>query len=127
MVKGLEGMALPYLVRSATNVPGLASRRHECESSPLPGSPCSYRPGRAAPRAFVGLFVSSRYVSGTRTQHVSAFTGLAFPRAPLPQLLPGMPPSQPIVTHMFTADPRAHVFEGRLYVYPSHDIEAGIP
>ena len=38
-----------------------------------------------------------------------------------------MPPSEPIVTHMFTADPRAHVFEGRLYVYPSHDIEAGIP
>ena len=38
-----------------------------------------------------------------------------------------MSPSQPIVTHMFTADPRAHVFEGRLYVYPSHDIEAGIP
>ena len=28
---------------------------------------------------------------------------------------------------MYTADPRAHVFEGRLYVYPSHDIEAGIP
>ena len=33
---------------------------------------------------------------------------------------------KPLVTHMFTADPRAHVFEGRLYVYPSHDIEAGI-
>jgi beta-xylosidase len=28
---------------------------------------------------------------------------------------------------MFTADPRAHAFEGRLYVYPSHDIEAGVP
>ena len=28
---------------------------------------------------------------------------------------------------MFAADPRAHAFEGRLYVYPSHDIEAGIP
>ncbi len=35
--------------------------------------------------------------------------------------------SEPIVTHMYTADPRAHVFEGRIYVYPSHDIEAGIP
>lgn len=35
--------------------------------------------------------------------------------------------SQPLVTHIYTADPSAHVFEGRLYVYPSHDIDAGIP
>lgn len=28
---------------------------------------------------------------------------------------------------MYTADPRAHVFEGRIYIYPSHDIDAGIP
>src|SRR3954462_8559878 len=38
-----------------------------------------------------------------------------------------MPLSQPLVTHMYTADPRAHVFGGRIYVYPSHDIEAGGP
>lgn len=38
-----------------------------------------------------------------------------------------MTASKPIVTHMYTADPRAHVFEGRIYVYPSHDIDAGIP
>ena len=37
------------------------------------------------------------------------------------------PRTQPIVTHMYAADPRAHVFAGRLYVYPSHDIDAGIP
>ena len=35
--------------------------------------------------------------------------------------------SQPVVTHIYTADPSAHVFEGKLYIYPSHDIEAGIP
>lgn len=35
--------------------------------------------------------------------------------------------SQPLVTHMYTADPSAHVFEGRLYIYPSHDIDAGAP
>lgn len=35
--------------------------------------------------------------------------------------------SQPLVTHMYTADPRAHVFGGRIYVYPSHDIDAGVP
>ena len=36
-------------------------------------------------------------------------------------------PSGPLVTHLFTADPSAHVFDGRLYVYPSHDVDAGIP
>jgi hypothetical protein len=35
--------------------------------------------------------------------------------------------SEPLVTHMYTADPSAHVFEGKLYFYPSHDIDAGIP
>jgi hypothetical protein len=35
--------------------------------------------------------------------------------------------STPLVTHMYAADPRAHVFEGRIYVYPSHDIDAGVP
>lgn len=30
--------------------------------------------------------------------------------------------NQPIITHMFTADPSAHVFEGKLYIYPSHDL-----
>jgi beta-xylosidase len=29
----------------------------------------------------------------------------------------------PLVTHIHTADPSAHVFEGSLYIYPSHDIE----
>ena len=35
--------------------------------------------------------------------------------------------SQPLVTHMYTADPSAHVFDGKIYIYPSHDIDAGIP
>ncbi len=35
--------------------------------------------------------------------------------------------SDPLVTHIFTADPSAHVFEGKLYIYPSHDIDAGVP
>lgn len=34
--------------------------------------------------------------------------------------------SQPLVEHIFTADPSAHVFDGKIYIYPSHDIEAGI-
>ncbi len=28
----------------------------------------------------------------------------------------------PLVRHMFTADPSAHVFDGKIYIYPSHDI-----
>lgn len=35
--------------------------------------------------------------------------------------------AEPLVTHIYTADPSAHVFEGRLYIYPSHDVESGIP
>ena len=35
--------------------------------------------------------------------------------------------TQPLVSHIYTADPSAHVFKGRVYIYPSHDIEAGVP
>src|SRR5687768_9321027 len=33
----------------------------------------------------------------------------------------------PLITTLYTADPSAHVFGERLYVYPSHDIDAGVP
>ncbi|HEX9827937.1 MAG TPA: glycoside hydrolase family 43 protein [Flavobacteriaceae bacterium] len=35
--------------------------------------------------------------------------------------------SQPLVTHIYTADPSAHIFNNKIYIYPSHDIDAGIP
>jgi hypothetical protein len=35
--------------------------------------------------------------------------------------------SQPVVTHIYTADPSGHVFNGKIYIYPSHDIENEIP
>ena len=35
--------------------------------------------------------------------------------------------SQPLVVDKYTADPSAHVFDGKIYIYPSHDIDAGIP
>mgnify|MGYP000866738220 CR=1 FL=1 len=38
-----------------------------------------------------------------------------------------IPISQPLVTNIYTADPSAHVFNGKIYVYPSHDYESGIP
>lgn len=33
--------------------------------------------------------------------------------------------SQPLVSHIYTADPSAHCFNGKIYIYPSHDIDAG--
>jgi beta-xylosidase len=32
-----------------------------------------------------------------------------------------------LVGHMYTADPSAHVYDGKIYIYPSHDVDAGIP
>ena len=32
-------------------------------------------------------------------------------------------PNEPLVTHIYTADPSAHVFEDKIYIYPSHDLE----
>lgn len=32
-------------------------------------------------------------------------------------------PNQPLVTHMYTADPSAHVFNDKIYIYPSHDLD----
>lgn len=33
--------------------------------------------------------------------------------------------SEPLVSHIYTADPSAHVFNGRIYIYPSHDTATG--
>lgn len=35
--------------------------------------------------------------------------------------------SAPLLDHIYLADPSAHVFDGRIYIYPSHDIEGGVP
>ena len=34
--------------------------------------------------------------------------------------------TQPLVNDLYTADPSAHVFNGRIFIYPSHDIDAGV-
>jgi hypothetical protein len=33
----------------------------------------------------------------------------------------------PLIKNIYTADPSAHVFQGKIYIYPSHDIDAGVP
>jgi len=37
------------------------------------------------------------------------------------------PIAAPLVTEIYTADPSAHVFENKLFIYPSHDIESNVP
>ncbi len=37
-----------------------------------------------------------------------------------------VPISQPLVTHMYTADPAAHLFDDKIYIFPSHDIESNV-
>lgn len=36
-------------------------------------------------------------------------------------------PNEPLVTHIYSADPAAHVFEGKIYIYASHDRDLDIP
>jgi Glycosyl hydrolases family 43 len=43
-----------------------------------------------------------------------------------PKVDPGKFLTQPLVSHVFTADPSARVFNGKIFIYPSHDIEAGV-
>ncbi|WP_438444088.1 glycoside hydrolase family 43 protein [Gorillibacterium sp. sgz5001074] len=38
-------------------------------------------------------------------------------------MTPPVKPKEPLVTHIYTADPSAHVFEGKIYIYPSHDVD----
>ncbi len=38
-----------------------------------------------------------------------------------------MSKSRYLVNDLYTADPSAHVFNGKIFIYPSHDIESGIP
>ena len=47
--------------------------------------------------------------------------------APAQKLDPAKFLTQPLITKIYTADPSAHVFNGKIYIYPSHDIDAGVP
>ena len=52
--------------------------------------------------------------TGLRSLLVGAFGGML--------LLPSAFATNPLIMDQFTADPTARVFEGKIYVYPSHDI-----
>src|SRR5688572_9290983 len=53
-----------------------------------------------------------------------SLSAVAWAQAPKPD--PSKFLTQPLVTGVYTADPSAHVFDGRIFIYPSHDIESGI-
>lgn len=38
-----------------------------------------------------------------------------------------MSTKSPLIRHLYTADPSAHVFDGKVYIYPSHDLDEDIP
>ena len=46
---------------------------------------------------------------------------------PSPTPAPGTPPFEPLLTDFFTADPSAHVFDGKIYIYGSHDQDEVFP
>lgn len=54
-----------------------------------------------------------------------ALSGAAFAQAPKPATTHYL--TEPLIKNIYTADPSVHVFNGKLYIYPSHDIDAGIP
>ena len=35
--------------------------------------------------------------------------------------------NEPIISSIYTADPSVHVFNGKIYIYPSHDVNTGKP
>ncbi|WP_134089189.1 glycoside hydrolase family 43 protein [Olivibacter sp. XZL3] len=35
--------------------------------------------------------------------------------------------AKPLISKRYSADPSAHVFEGKIFIYPSHDYDAGVP
>lgn len=57
-----------------------------------------------------------------KTQLTAVVAMLMGSQFALAQISP-KPIAEPLVKHIFTADPSAHVFGSKIYVYPSHDIE----
>ncbi len=79
-------------------------------------------------RTLVAALAMATWMAGAQADGRQQ-AGRASAATPAPQAAASDPRflNQPLVTHIYTADPSAHVFGGRIYIYPSHDIEAGIP
>ncbi|MDP4093416.1 MAG: glycoside hydrolase family 43 protein [Bacillota bacterium] len=69
---------------------------------------------------------SSSEKSGTTTPAAVSTKAISPNTAVKPAETPAIQPNKPLFTDIFYADPSAHVFNGKLYIYPSHDIDTGV-
>lgn len=70
---------------------------------------------------FLGLAETALCQNGTRSNQSAGNSATAKAQIGNKYL------SQPLIKSIYTADPSAHVFNGKIYIYPSHDYDAGIP
>jgi beta-xylosidase len=77
-----------------------------------------------------GLFEGDEQMNDWSSRRLAvggALLAIAGVAAQTPKPNPAQFLTQPLVSEIYTADPSAHVFNGKLFIYPSHDIEAGVP
>ena len=79
--------------------------------------------------SFSALLVAALFVAGTSCQSPSGSGQAGENDSTTGKSDTGRPKylAPPLISEVYTADPSAHVFENRIYIYPSHDIDAGIP
>lgn len=75
--------------------------------------------------AFLIVILSSCQNKKAEDQNVSSTDSLAV--ADSIAAIKPKPISEPLVTNIYTADPSAHIFNGKIYIYPSHDVESNVP
>ncbi|UOQ71816.1 glycoside hydrolase family 43 protein [Hymenobacter cellulosilyticus] len=83
----------------------------------------------AAPRALLAslALLGACQSNPAQTDETTATTPAATDAAAKPDSTGKKYLAQPLVKDIYTADPSAHFFNGRIYIYPSHDIETGMP
>jgi len=85
--------------------------------------------------AITGIAASAAFLTACGTVAKSSKQEEARPPAAAEAAKPAQPAganpkqflTQPLDIEIYTADPSAHVFNGKIYIYPSHDIDAGVP
>jgi len=70
---------------------------------------------------FAGCSGSGDQDANTGVSDVPAAPSASFTPSASGSQSEGVKPKQPIITSIYTADPSAHVFEDKIYIYPSHD------
>jgi hypothetical protein len=80
--------------------------------------------------AITSIAASAIFLAGCGKKEEAPVAAAEAP-APAPEAPKALDPAkfltQPLVAEIFTADPSAHLFNGKIYIYGSHDIDAGVP